>query len=103
MSRAKMVPIRNGTYEFEPLVQGIIHSLVELRHKDPLAFHDLVMKCRDNNYQLSKGTAFIAQNWAVLNINGGVIPNLRNVVTAAVEGDGMDMVITDPIQQTKSN
>lgn len=94
-----MVSLINGTYEYEPIVEGIIYSLSSLKEADPVAFHDLVMKCRDNDYQLSAETPFIIQNWVMLNINDGIDPSLRNVITVAVTGDGMEMQINNPIKE----
>ncbi len=100
---AKMITLRNGSREIDVLAAGTVQQLQKLQAADPIAFYELVMKCRDDSYQFANDgksvvphSQLVIQHYATLNINGGVHSNLRNIVLSAVEGDGYELYIVSP-------
>lgn len=92
------VTLKNGTEELDALVRATMSSLEGLLNKNPIAFYELVMKCRDQNYQPFGNTGQTLHDFALLGPDGNVHVGIRNVVLSAVVGDDLEMTLGSPIQ-----
>ena len=94
-----MVILKNGSEEAKVAVITIMTSLRAIFDVAPMAFYDLVMKCRDNNY------SYFGDNMQKLEVlslvqNGGEVHSvIRNVVLSAVSGEGLDLTLRSPIKE----
>ena len=96
----KTVTLKNGATEAMPLVTTIMMVLEDLLSNDPMAFYDLVMICRDPNYQ-PFGNARER-----LEARGLLAPrakqphrSIKNIILSAVTGDDLGMALEDPIER----
>ncbi len=89
--------LKNGSEEFKPLVQVTMASLSKLAETNPIAFYELVMKCRDQGHELFGNAGEVLKSLALIeDARGSVHDSIRNVVLSAVEGDGFDMTLGSP-------
>lgn len=91
------VTLKNGAEEALPLVTVTMLSIRSLMQKDPIAFYELVMKCRDRQHQFYGNTGEVLQSLSLLDNRGCVQGSIRNIVLSAVEGDGLEMSIRSPV------
>jgi len=117
--------LKNGTEEALPLVRITMLSLSALIEKNPIAFYELVMKCRNQNHKFFGNTAdelvklsLVTESGRLTsqevisigkrldlkdgdsipeNIQYHVHDSIRNIVLSAVEGEGLSMKLTNPI------
>ena len=94
----KMVTLKNHTEEALSLVNVTMMSLRSLMKKSPMALYELVMKCKDNGHVCFGNTGKNLRNLSLVQANGLVHGSIKNIVLSAVEGDGFDMVLTNPVQ-----
>ena len=95
----KVVRLRNGSEEAAPLVTVTMMSLEHLVKERPLAFYDLVMKCRDRSYQFFGDNGEHLQDLALVGDGESIHNSIRNIVLSAVRGDGMDMMLDSPLAE----
>lgn len=93
------IRLRNGAEEVKPLVVITIRTLEHVMDERPLAFYDLVMKCRDQNYQFFEDNEDYLKEQRLVDANGSIHDSIRNVVLSAAKGDGMDMVLRSPVSK----
>ncbi|MBD3330043.1 hypothetical protein GF354_00765 [Candidatus Peregrinibacteria bacterium] len=92
--------LKNGSEEFKPLVQMTMASLSKLAETNPIAFYELVMKCREQGHELFGNTGEVLQSLALIQDERGTVhDSIRNVVLSAVEGDGLDMTLRSPFAE----
>ena len=91
------IKLRNGAEEARPLVAVMMMSLEHLMDERPLALYDLVMRCRDRNYQFFGDNAKYLQDLSMVGSDGSIHDSIRNIVLSAVRGDGMDMILGSPV------
>lgn len=100
MSEIKAVKLKNGTIEAEPLIQVVGISLGKLYNSEDLggamAFHDLVMLCRDRTYQVWDNVLDDLKAFSLVRTDGTVHESIRNIVLSSVTGEGLDMQLQDP-------
>jgi len=95
------VILKNGTEEVAQLVATIMHTLREMEgdmaNGGPICIYELVQMCRDRNHK-PFGTS--GEKLERLNlINGGQVhDSIRNIVLSAIEGDGLDVTLGDPVK-----
>lgn len=93
----EIVKLKNGSEEALPIVRVTMFSIRSLLQENPIAFCELVMKARDDNHQLFGNTAEVLQQWALLDSRRELHESIRNVILSAVEGEGLNMELTNPV------
>ena len=91
------VTLKNGAQELDIQVRAVMVSLEDLLGKNPIAFYELVMKCRDWNHQFFGNTGRELRDLALVQSDGNVHDSIRNVVLSAVVGDDLEMTLGSPI------
>lgn len=96
------VQLKNGSEEFKPLVAITMASLRHLYDKKPIMLIELTMLCRDPDHKMFGTT--IGQELCdtnLISVAGTrmvVHDSIRNIVLSAVEGDGLNMVLRNPVK-----
>src|SRR3989338_5617614 len=90
MSQIKLVKLKNGSEEAEPLVRVTMMSLQHLMGENPIAFYELVELCKNRNHKMFGNTNEILERLSMVS-NGFVHGSIRNIVLSAVKGEGLDM------------
>lgn len=91
----RLIKLKNGIEEPDKLVAVVMLALKILLKEKPLVFHDLVMLCRNGSSPWSDMTP--AKDAGLLQPDGKVHDSIRHVILSAVEGDGLDMVLGEPV------
>ena len=73
--------------ESTPLVAVTMLALHHLLEQEPVAFYDLVMKCRDRDYAFFGNAREKLQERALVQPDGTVHSSIRNIVLTAVTGN----------------
>lgn len=92
------VILKNGAEEVLPVVTATMMSLDHLVQEHPIAFYELVMKCRDHKHRFFGNAAEILQDLHLVESNGSIHDSIRNVVLSAATGDGFDMSLGSPVR-----
>lgn len=93
----KMLKLKNGAEEAQPLVMMVMQMLQRLAEEKPILLIDFAMKCRDASYEICGGEDELA---ALSLIKSGYIhDSVRNIVLSAVTGEGAEMALGDPIDR----
>ncbi len=71
-------------------------ALQALYRTDPMALFELARLARDPRHQLFDGTAEVLLKFALVDLRGRLHVEVRDLVLAAVVGDGVDMALVDP-------
>jgi hypothetical protein len=100
----KLVRLKNGFELPLVLVKVTMLSLGHLMQSNPIAFYELVMKCRDLKHVFWGDTGKVLKNLGLLEPWDSNTPqkSIRIIVLAAVEGEGLKMKLTSPILESKS-
>lgn len=96
------VKLRNGTVEPLAIVQVIYGSLRRMFEDGiggALLAYELAMKCRDPNHQIFGSMGKKLQDLALIDANGRVNSQIKNVVLSAMKGDGLDMELVNPVAE----
>lgn len=91
------VTLKNGSVEPKVLVDTLMRSLKLLLVNNPIAFYELVMKCRDRNHRFFGTAAEPLKNLALVQADGDVHSSIRNVVLSAVSGEMLEMTLGSPV------
>lgn len=96
-----MLKLKNGSEEFQP---AVIATMMAIRSLDAAHLYELAMKCRDRDHKLFGNAGEILQARKLISPSGQIHHTIRNIVLSAIEGDGADMTIGNPIadEQTES-
>jgi len=90
--------LKNGAVEAGSLVAVTMMSLERVLATDPMAFYDLVMVCRDKNYQpFGNARERLDQLGLWKAHESHPHDSTQNIVLSAVSGDGIDMMLGSPI------
>ncbi len=95
----KMLKLKNGIEEAEPLVMTTMMILRQLMHSKPMVLHDLVMKCRDSSYTLFGNAEAVLQEFALMLSDESIHNSIKNIVLSAVTGDGLAMTLGSPVAE----
>lgn len=93
------VMLKNGDMVPVPMVATCHIALSNLMDENPIAFYELVMKCRDRNHRLFGNSAQYLSDRALLEPNGQPHDLVRSFVLSAVTGEGFDMVLGSPLTE----
>lgn len=99
MNDIEIVTLNNGAKEAKSLVNIAMFSLGILMEKQPIAFYELVMKCRDDKHEFFWNTSKVLKDLQLVENDGGIHDSLRNIVLSAIKGDWMDLTLMTPIQK----
>ncbi len=97
----ELVELKNGQSEGEGLVRVTMMSLMDLTETNPIAFYELVMKCRDYNHRFFGNTGELLEKTGLVSSNGDVHNSIRNIVLSATDGDGLKMKLGSPLKSAK--
>jgi len=92
--------MKNGGVELDVVIAAMQMSMETLLAESPIAFFDLVMKARDDTYEVFGNSPDILKKSALLEQNGTMRSDTRNIVLSSVEGDEGEMHLVDPIDRT---
>jgi hypothetical protein len=92
------VILKNGAIESEVVVSLVMFSLRALMAEHPTAFYDLVMKCRDREYEWFHGNEDICKANGLVEQSGGIHNSIENIILSAVSGDANGMTLSSPIE-----
>lgn len=95
----KCVMLKNGQEEFKALVVVTMMSLRALLAEQPIAFYELVMKCRNRNHQFFGNAGEKLKGLELVQSDGGVHGSIRNIVLSATSGEGLGLVLHSPIKE----
>jgi hypothetical protein len=93
------VILKNGAEESLPLVNVMMMSLRSLMQENPIAFYELVMKCRDHNHKFFGNVGDVLKRLSLVETSGSIHDSIRNIVLSAAEGDGLDMSLGSPVKK----
>ncbi len=93
-----VVTLKNGSEEAKPAVMVAMASLKMLFDRWPMAFYDLVMKCRDSSYSFFGDNKNILTGLSLLQNDGELHGTIRNIVLSATKGEGLDLTLGSPIK-----
>lgn len=91
------VTLKNGSEIPEPLVTVTMVSLQDLIKSNPIAFYELVMRCRDRDHRLFGNTGEVLKSFALVESNGEIHDAVRDIVLSATEGEGLEMSLGSPL------
>lgn len=92
-SALPVTTLRTGIEMPTPLARSIYLNLDSLMEKNPIAFFELVTLARDPGHQLFPGTEPALKNLSFLDGSGHLHRACRDLVLAAVEGQGEAMAL----------
>jgi hypothetical protein len=92
----KVIKLKNGSEEVEPIVLVTMASLHKLFQDQPIAAYELVMKCRDRTHKFWGNYQDVLEKWALVQSDGNVHDSIQNIVLSAVTGDGLYMTLSSP-------
>lgn len=95
----RTVRLRNGAEEAEPVVIGVLLGLDLVIERNLVAFRELVAKARDDGYQVSAAGQTVLRARGLLAAEGRLHGSIRNVILAAVTGEGEGMVLGNPLAE----
>lgn len=100
----KMVTLKNGTSEVASLVAVTMQSINKLTEDGfGVAVFELVTLCRDRNHVPFGNTGDKLKAFSLASENDGkwtVHDSIRNIVLSAASGEGMNVEVGNPIQDT---
>ena len=91
------VQLKNGSTEAKVMVIATLTSITSLMKDHPMAFYDLVMKCRDSNYKFFGNNLEILVSLSLAKIDESIHNSIKNIVLSAVEGEGLELNIVSPL------
>ena len=95
----EQLTLRNGSTEPAPIVQATMMALRGMMN-DILgitALYDLHQICLGKNYKPSDRQLEYLKSRALLQTDGRPHDSIRNVVLSAIDGEGLDMKIVNPV------
>lgn len=95
---SREVELTTGKREHAGLVSMVHMALSDAFARDPLMAYDVVMRAREPNYKFFGSAEERAKRLAILDDNGVMHGSVRNIILAAVTGDGLDMQLHSPIK-----
>ncbi len=93
------VVLKNGATEVLPLVNVTMVSLNSLLGSSPMGLYELLEKCRNKDHKIFGNLGDDLIDLALLQDNGQPHGSIKNIVLSAVSGEGLGMVIGNPIDK----
>ena len=89
--------LKNGTVEARVVVTSTMMNLEALLTENPIAFYELVQVCRNPEHRIFSQVQVKSLEELGLLSSGKVHNSIKNVVLSAVEGNGLDMTLGNPV------
>jgi hypothetical protein len=99
----EVVKLKNGSEEALDQVNAFMYTLRRLFKDEPIAAYDLVLKARNPEHQIFDAARNKLKHFALLLPDGEMHDTVRNIIVSAVTGEGFQMVLNDPIDQSASS
>jgi len=100
-----LIKLKDGNTIQKSMASVLQISLQNLMQKDPIAFYEFVELCRDAKHELFGNTAETLKKYLLIETtnkgNYSVRDEMKTFVANAVEGEGLDMKLVDPVTQGK--
>ncbi len=93
----KPIRLANGAMVPDVTVEVTMYCLKELVTSNPIAFYELVTKCRDEKHQFFDNTEEVLMHAGLIQRPGEIHDSIRNVVLSAAKGDGLEMTLGSPL------
>lgn len=91
------ITLTGGVITSHALVACMMLTLQALFDEQPIAFYELVARCRQPEHPLLGGSVAVLEHCGLL--DHGTVPDaVREVVLAAVDGDALGLRLTSPVQ-----
>lgn len=97
------VKIRGGFEHVKVLVTRTVVSVSHLMKEKPIAFYELVMKCRDRDHKLFGSAGAELRAMSLMSDDGSMHAAIKEIVLAATEGDGLDLKMRSPYEDAEAN
>lgn len=98
----EMVLLKNGERVPKSVVVTTMMTIDLLLEEDPVLFVlDLLEKAKNPNLALTPKAKAKLIGLAMLNHDGTMHSIVRAIILSSVEGEGLDMKIVNPVQQSK--
>lgn len=90
------ITLTGGVIMSHALVACVMLTLQDLFDEQPIAFYELVARCRRPEHPLREGTVAVLEHRGLL--DQGTVPDVvREIVAAAVDGDTLALRLTWPV------
>jgi hypothetical protein len=99
MKEIEMVRLTNGYEVPKPSLESVFMSLQQLQEINPIAFYDAVMLARDPQYRLNFSLTAL-RNSPLVDSYNEMHDDVRRILTAIVEGDGMNLRLVNPFSDS---
>lgn len=97
--KTKAVKLNNGTEEYDMLVKATMLQLKALCSNEPVAFYEFVERCRDDQHQFFGDCEKRIQKFNLMQSLGVIHKSIKNITLAATKGEGLELVLIDPIKR----
>jgi hypothetical protein len=92
------VILKNGSEEVKSLVAVTMLSLQNIANDNPIAWFELVEKCRNDKHEFFGNTRKHLEELALVQSNGSVHGSIKNIVLSSSEGEGLGLTLINPIK-----
>lgn len=101
MSSLSMVTLKDGSQISQQTVASITINIQDANKENPTALYDLVEKCKNENYKLTRicNSEFTLTNHALIDLDKKIHPDVKRVVLNSVEGSGRSLRIVSPLKK----
>lgn len=89
--------LKNGVSEDRDFVIRTMQSLRFLFEKKRTVFYEMVMKCRDSEYNFSDEYCDELKQFSLIGKDGSVDDRVCGIVLSASGGDDLDMYLGSPV------
>lgn len=90
------VALKNGGQAAPQLIEKTMRSLRHLRLEDPIAFYELISKCKNPEHDYFRDTAFPIKNNGLANADGSIDDTVRAIVLSAIDEHENGTAIVEP-------
>jgi len=94
-SPMKLVKLNNGKEMPEAIVYLVMRNVDLLFNTRPIAFYEMVQKCRDPSHKMWGNTEAEANSLVP------ITPTTCDIINSAVKGDGLEMTIGFPLPNNR--
>lgn len=107
LEAGETVLLRTGIEEAKSLVSLVMHILERLYEEKPIVLYELATLARDRNHapfgRSGNDLVELKLIQQIGNNNYTMHESIRNIVAAATDGNGMDMVLRSPFKQADAS
>lgn len=96
--KVKLVKLKNESEEVLVLVNATMMSLTKLLETNPMALYELVEVCRKPDHQIFGELDKVLRDFSLLQCDNKPHSSIKNIVLSAIEGEGLDMCVVNPVK-----